>query len=84
MNSAGSNSTRPLPWYRVGTMWLVVLLLGTVVVASVSMVFTTLRHPDVHLSVPNDVPRSSKLPPIRDHGELAPAKAEPPADAPQQ
>lgn len=71
MNASRHAEANGLPWYRVGTMWLVVLLLGTTVVASISLVATALRHPDTHLTVPDDVPRPSKLPPIRDHGERA-------------
>lgn len=78
MSISTTAAPRALPWYRVGTMWLVVLLLASTVIGSFGLVATALRHPDVHLVVPDDVPRPSKLPPIRDHGERASAL---PADA---
>ena len=36
----------PVPWWRVGVMWLVVGGLGVVVVASFMLLATALRHAD--------------------------------------
>ncbi len=37
----------PLPWWRVGVMWLVVGGLGVVVIASFMLLSTALQHADV-------------------------------------
>ena len=42
----------PVPWWRVGVMWLVVGGLGVVVVASFALLATALRHADVVLPHP--------------------------------
>lgn len=63
------SSMSPTPWYRVIEMWLILVLLSSAVIGSFALLGTALRHPDQHLVVPNDVPRSSQLPP------LAPAAA---------
>jgi hypothetical protein len=65
----GPSRASTTPWYRVIEMWLILLLLSSEVVGSFALLGTALRHPDLHLVVPNDVPRSSQLPP------LAPAAA---------
>lgn len=36
----------PVPWWRVGIMWLVVGGLGVVVVASFALLFTAVQHAD--------------------------------------
>jgi len=36
----------PVPWWRVGVMWLVVGGLGVVVIASFMLLATALRHAD--------------------------------------
>ena len=36
----------PVPWWRVGVMWLVVGGLGVVVIASFALLATALRHAD--------------------------------------
>ncbi|HEY6545529.1 MAG TPA: hypothetical protein VIZ64_11585 [Dokdonella sp.] len=59
------------PWYHVPEMWLVMLLLGAAVIGSISLVVTAVRHPDAHLTVPNDEPRPSRIPPT--HSQTAPA-----------
>lgn len=53
------------PWYRVPEMWLIVLLLGSTVIGSLSLVATAVRHPDAHIVVPGDQPRPSRIPPIQ-------------------
>jgi hypothetical protein len=53
------------PWYRVPEMWLIVLLLGSTVIGSLSLVATAVRHPDAHVVVPGDQPRPSRIPPIQ-------------------
>jgi hypothetical protein len=60
------------PWYRVPEMWLVLLLLGATVIGSISLVVTAVRHPDAHLTVPNDEPRPSRIPPTHAQPEAAP------------
>ena len=39
-------SLAPVPWWRVGVMWLVVGGLGVVVVASFALLFTAVQHAD--------------------------------------
>lgn len=58
--SAVPMSNPGVPWWRVGVMWLFVGGLGIVVVASIALMFTALRHADavlpqlaVRASVPN-------------------------------
>jgi hypothetical protein len=60
----GPSRASTTPWYRVIEMWLILLLLSSAVVGSFALLGTALRHPDLHLVVPNDVPRSSQLPPL--------------------
>ncbi|MGN6521391.1 MAG: hypothetical protein ACTHK2_18445 [Dokdonella sp.] len=60
-----STSATPMRWYRVGEVWLMLVLLGATVVGSLSLVVTAVRHPDAHVVVPNDAPRPSHQPPAR-------------------
>ena len=57
------------PWYLVVEVWLILFLLSAAVIGSFALLATAVRNPDRHLVVPNDVPRSSHMPP------LAPAAA---------
>ncbi|MEO7323718.1 MAG: hypothetical protein ABIW82_02715 [Dokdonella sp.] len=52
-----------MPWFRVIEMWLVLVLLAGAVIGSFALLAAALRHPDLHLTVPNEVPRSSVMPP---------------------
>jgi len=60
----GPHRASTTPWYRVVEMWLILVLLSSAVIGSFALLGTALRHPDRHLVVPNDVPRSSQLPPL--------------------
>lgn len=55
--------TPHLAWYQVPEFWLILLLLGATVIGSFALLATAIRTPDTHLSVPNDVPRPSRIPP---------------------
>lgn len=71
MNAAPSTHS---PWYRVAEVWVIVLLLGATIAGTFVMMALATRQPDRHLTVPNDMPRPSKIPPI-----TAPARtAQPP------
>ncbi|WP_440222178.1 hypothetical protein ACQQ2N_13910 [Dokdonella sp. MW10] len=69
-------ATPRTPWHRVPEVWLILVLLGATVVGSVSLVVTAMRERDTHLVVPDDVPRPSRIPPIR--GAQAPHAGEVP------
>lgn len=69
-----SRPATPMRWYRVGEVWLMLVLLGTTVVGSLSLVVTAVRHPDAHIVVPNDVPRPSHQPPARPAAAAAAAR----------
>ncbi len=62
---AESTSAAPMRWYRVGEVWLMLVLLGATVAGSLSLVATALRHPDAHIVVPDDTPRPGHQPPAR-------------------
>ena len=53
-----------LAWYQVPEVWLFILLIVATVIGTLYMVSIATDQPDVHLSVPNDVPRPSRIPPI--------------------
>jgi len=53
-----------MAWYRVPELWLILFLLGAAVIGSFSLLATAIRSPDAHIVVPNDEPRSSRMPPI--------------------
>lgn len=57
------DSTPFLAWYRVPEMWLILILLGATVVGSFALLATSIRTSDTHVTVPNDVPRPSRIPP---------------------
>ncbi len=59
-----ADSTPRTPWYRVAEVWLIFVLLAATVVGTFVMMALASRQPDIHLVVPNDVPRPSKIPPI--------------------
>ena len=63
---------RRLAWYQVPEVWLFILLIAATVAGTLYMVAIATDQPDVHLSVPNDVPRPSKIPPISPASEPAP------------
>ena len=54
LNTMQTNATvdAPVPWWRVGVMWLVVGGLGVVVAASFALLATALQHADVVLPHP--------------------------------
>ncbi|MGB0134266.1 hypothetical protein [Dokdonella sp.] len=56
-------STLILAWYRVPELWLILILLGATVIGSFALLATAIQTPDTHVAVPNDVPRSSRIPP---------------------
>jgi hypothetical protein len=58
------SNQRRLAWYRVPELWLFMLLIAATVIGTFSMMATALRQPDVHINVPNDVPRPNRIPPI--------------------
>lgn len=62
------------PWYRVPEVWLMVVLLGATVLGSFALIATAVQHPDAHITVPNDVPRPSKVPPSDPPAVPAPAR----------
>jgi hypothetical protein len=62
-----------LAWYRVPEMWLILIMLGATVVGSFALLATAIRTSDTHVTVPNDVPRPSRIPPSE--------AAAPPSDA---
>ncbi len=62
-----------MAWYRVPEVWLILFLLGASVAGSFALLGEAIHTPDAHITVPNDVPRPSRIPPIR------PAVADPPA-----
>lgn len=72
MNSP--NVTR-MAWYQVPEFWLFVLLIAATVIGTFSMMAMATARPDVHLVVPNDVPRPSKIPPASPADEATNAKA---------
>ena len=61
------HSTKDEPfmaWYRVPEMWLILFLLGASVTGTFVLLGEAIHTPDVHLTVPNDVPRPSRIPPL--------------------
>lgn len=52
-----------MAWYRVPELWLILVLLGATVIGSFALLATAIRTPDAHVTVPNDVPRPSRIPP---------------------
>jgi uncharacterized protein len=67
----------PVPWWRVGVMWLVVGGLGLVVVASFALLATAMRHADVvqpHSEIQAAVPNTSSSPAMlaRNHSATPP------------
>ncbi len=52
-----------LAWYRVPELWLILILLGATVVGSFALLATAIQTSDAHVTVPNDVPRPSRIPP---------------------
>lgn len=62
MKSSTSNETT-MAWYRVPEVWLILVLLGASVTGSFVLLAQAIHTPDVHLTVPNDVPRPSRIPP---------------------
>lgn len=68
----------PVPWWRVGVMWLVVGGLGVVVVASFALLATAVRHADVvqpHSGVRSAVPNTPSSPALQARNHSAtPAK----------
>ncbi|MBC7941792.1 MAG: hypothetical protein H7Z19_18895 [Chitinophagaceae bacterium] len=52
----------PVPWWRVGVMWLVVGGLGVVIVASFALLATAIRHADVVLPHPAVSTEGAKAP----------------------
>lgn len=52
-----------MAWYRVPELWLILILLGATVAGSFALLVTAIRTPDTHVTVPNDVPRPSRIPP---------------------
>jgi hypothetical protein len=52
-----------LAWYRVPEMWLILIMLGATVIGSFALLATAIRTSDTHVTVPNDVPRPSRIPP---------------------
>lgn len=62
MNNA-PDSTPHMAWYRVPELWLILILLGATVIGSFALLATAIRTSDAHVTVPNDVPRPSRIPP---------------------
>jgi hypothetical protein len=72
-----------MPWYRVPEVWLMLILLSAMVIGSFALLAEAIHTPDVHIIVPNDVPRPSRIPPIhpaakttvpatsKDHGQAS-------------
>ena len=48
-------------WHRVPEVWLILILLGSMVVGSLALVVTAVRHPDEVLSSPKAI--AAPLPP---------------------
>lgn len=69
---APSAPATPMRWYRVAEVWLMLALLGSTVAGSIGLVVTAVRHPDAHITVPNDAPRPGHQPPARPGGGAAP------------
>lgn len=69
-----STSAAPMRWYRVGEVWLMLVLLGATVAGSLSLVATAVRHPDAHIVVPDDAPRPGHQPPARPAGTAPPRR----------
>lgn len=63
MNASPAPNART-PWFRVPEVWLMVVLLGATVLGSFALIASAVQHPDAHIAVPHDAPRSSKLPPV--------------------
>lgn len=55
---------QPAAWYRVGAVWLILILLGSTVIGSVSLLVTAIRLPSDRIVLPDEKPFSSKVPPI--------------------
>ena len=55
---------RRLPWYRVPELWLFIVLIAATVIGTFGMMAIATRQPDAAISVPDDVPRPSRIPPI--------------------
>ncbi|MEO8010229.1 MAG: hypothetical protein ABI650_01150 [Dokdonella sp.] len=73
MNSDVAETLRPpAPWYRVGAVWLILILLGSTVVGSISLLVTSITLPSDRLVLPNEKPFSSKVPPIHPAPATAP------------
>lgn len=53
-----------MAWYRVPEVWLILFLLGASVTGTFVLLGEAMHTPDVHLTVPNDVPRPSRIPPL--------------------
>lgn len=53
-----------MAWYRVPEVWLILFLLGASVAGTFVLLGEAINTPDAHLTVPNDVPRPSRIPPI--------------------
>lgn len=53
-----------MAWYRVPEVWLILFLLGASVTGTFVLLGEAILKPDVHLTVPNDVPRPSRIPPF--------------------
>jgi hypothetical protein len=62
--SARMQPETPTPWFRVGEVWLVLMLLGASVIGTFGLLAAALAHPDVHLVVPNAVHQPSSMPPM--------------------
>lgn len=57
----------PVPWWRVGVMWLVVGGLGVVVAGSFALLYTAIRHADTVLpqAVARGVPNTPGSPALQ-------------------
>ena len=62
--STGIQREPPTPWFRVGEVWLVLMLLAASVIGTFGLLAAALEHPDVHLVVPNAVHQPSSMPPM--------------------
>jgi hypothetical protein len=51
----------PLPWYRIPEVWLIWFLLVGIVIGSLALVATAVRHPDTLRAAPHAI--ASPLPP---------------------
>lgn len=78
--SMSDSTSRTMPWYRVPEVWLILFLLGSTVIGSFALLAEAINTADTHIVVPDDVPRSSRMPPIhpaasdatketKDHGQ---------------